>query len=203
MERAPGEVTLLLNEIAKGNQHALDRLIPLIYDELHRLAARCMRQERADHTLQPTALVHEAYLKLVGQRTTNWENRTHFFAVAAQLMRRILIDHAKRHLRAKRGGAEQKVSLDEVFLFSEDKSAALLALDESLTRLGKIDPRQSQIVELRYFAGLTIEETATALDVSPKTVKRDWSVAKAWLYGDLKACHEPASRKMGTGQGSV
>ncbi len=186
MERAPGEVTLLLKEIAKGNQDALTRLIPLIYDELRRIAARCMRRERQDHTLQPTALVHEAYLKLVGQHTANWESRAHFFAVAAQLMRRILIDHANRHLRAKRGGAEQKVSLDEVFLFSEDKSAELLALDQSLARLAKIDPRQSRVVELRYFSGLMVEEVAKVLDVSEKTVKRDWSVAKAWLYADLK-----------------
>jgi RNA polymerase sigma-70 factor, ECF subfamily len=199
MERAPGEVTLLLREITKGNQQALDRLIPLIYDELHRLAARCMRQERADHTLQTTALIHEAYLRLVGRRTVNWESRAHFFAAAAQLMRRILIDHAKHHLRAKRGGASQRVSLDEVFLFFEDKSAELVALDESLARLAIIDPQQSRIVELRYFGGLTIEETAKVLGVSPKTVKRDWSVAKAWLYGDLKACHEPASGKMGRG----
>jgi len=203
MERAPGEVTLLLKEVTKGNQRALERLIPLIYDELHRLAARCMRQERADHTLQPTALVHEAYLRLVGKRTVNWESRAHFFAAAAQLMRHILIDHAKHHLRAKRGGEHRKVSLDEALLFSEDKSAELVALDESLARLANIDPRQSRIVELRYFGGLTIEETAKILDVSPKTVKRDWTVAKAWLYGDLKACHEPASGKMGRGQGAV
>jgi RNA polymerase sigma factor (TIGR02999 family) len=203
MDRAPGEVTLLLREITEGNQHALDRLMPLIYGELHRLAARCMRQERADHTLQPTALIHEAYLKLVGRRTVKWESRAHFFAAAAQLMRRILMDHAKHHLRAKRGGAPQKISLDEVYLFSEDKSAGLVALDASLARLAITDPRQSRIVELRYFGGLTIEETATVLDISPKTVKRDWSVAKAWLYGDLKACHEPTSGKMGRSQGAV
>ena len=203
MERGPGEVTLLLGEITEGNQHALDRLMPLIYDELHRLAARCMRQERADHTLQPTALIHEAYLRLVGRRTVKWESRAHFFAAAAQLMRRILIDHAKHHLRAKRGGAPQKISLDEVYVFSEDKSADLVALDESLARLAITDPQQSRIVELRYFGGLTIEETAKVLDISPKTVKRDWSVAKAWLYGDLKAYHEPTSGKMGRGQGAL
>jgi RNA polymerase sigma factor (TIGR02999 family) len=192
-----------MREITKGNHQALDKLIPLIYDELHRLAARCMRQERADHTLQATALIHEAYLRLVGRRTVNWESRAHFFAAAAQLMRRILIDHAKHHLRAKRGGAQQKVSLDEVFLFSGDKSAHLVALDESLARLATIDLRQSRIVELRYFGGLTIEETAKVLDVSAKTVKRDWSVAKAWLYGDLKACHELTSGTMGKSQSAV
>src|SRR6516162_2046058 len=166
MERGPGEVTLLLGEITEGNQHALDRLMPLIYDELHRLAARCMRQERADHTLQPTALIHEAYLRLVGRRTVKWESRAHFFAAAAQLMRPILIDHAKHHLRAKRGGAQQKGSLDEIFLFSGDKAGHLVALDESLARLAAIDLRQSRIVELRYFGGLTIEETAKVLAVS-------------------------------------
>jgi RNA polymerase sigma factor (TIGR02999 family) len=163
--------------------------MPLIYDELRRLAASYMRRERADHTLQATALVHEAYLKLVEQRSVDWQSRAHFFGVAAQLMRRILVDHARGHSRQKRGGEQQKVSLDEAFVFSERQADEIVAVDDSLNVLARIDPRQARVVELRFFGGLSVEEAADVLGISPKTVKREWSVAKAWLYADLKERH--------------
>ena len=161
----------------------------MIYQELHRLAVGHLRRERPDHTLQPTALVHEAYIKLVAQRNADWQSRVHFFAVASKLMRRILIDYARRHLRVKRGGRQAKLSLDEVLLVSPDRPDKVLALDESLTRLEKLDARQGRIVELRYFGGLTVEEAAEILGVSPTTVRREWTSAKAWLYGELKERH--------------
>jgi RNA polymerase sigma-70 factor, ECF subfamily len=179
------DVSILLAEVTKGNQDAIPKLVPLVYDEMRRLANRYMRRERTNHTLQATALVHEAYLKLVEQRS-DWRSRAHFFAVAAQVMRHILIDHARGHTRAKRGGAKEAVALDEALVFSEEKSAELLAVDEAMQRLAKLDPRQSKIVEMRFFGGLTVEETAEALGISPITVKRDWSLARAWLYGDLE-----------------
>jgi RNA polymerase sigma-70 factor, ECF subfamily len=179
------DVTLLLAEVAKGNEQAASKLVPLIYDEMRRLAGRYMRRERADHTLQATALVHETYVKLVEQRS-DWQSRAHFFGVAAQVMRNILIDYARGHLRAKRGGDKREVSLDEALVFSPQKSEDLLAVDEALQRLAKLDPRQSKIVEMRFFGGLTVEETAEALGISPITVKREWSLARAWLYGELE-----------------
>ncbi len=189
MEPPSADVTLLLTQVANGNQDAAARLIPLVYEELHRLAERRLRLERPNHTLQPTALVHEAYLKLVAQRNANWQSRAHFFALASQLMRRILVDYARSRLRAKRGGKQVKLPLDEALLFTEDRCDELLALDESLERLEKLDARQSRIVELRFFGGLTVEEAAEVLGISPKTVKREWSTAKAWLYGELKERH--------------
>jgi RNA polymerase sigma factor (TIGR02999 family) len=186
MENAREDVTVLLAQLAQGNQEVTPKLIPLVYDELRRLAGGYMRRERSDHTLQATALVHEAYLKLVEQRAVNWQSRAHFFGIAAQLMRRILIDHARGHLRDKRGGGVIPVPLEEVLVFAPEQSSELVKLDQSLERLAKLDPRQSKIVELRFFGGLTVEQTAEVLGVSPKTVKRDWSVAKAWLHGDLK-----------------
>jgi RNA polymerase sigma-70 factor (ECF subfamily) len=162
-----------------------------------------MRRERTDHTLQPTALVHEAYLKLVEQRNVNWQGRAHFFAIAAQVMRRILIDHARGHLREKRGAGERPVPLDEALVFAPEQSLELVKLDESLDRLAKLDARQSKIVELRFFGGLTVEQTAEALGISPKTVKRDWSVAKAWLHGDLKVNHGDSTRKLGNDKAAV
>jgi RNA polymerase sigma-70 factor (ECF subfamily) len=180
------DVTSLLKKLAGGNQEAASELIPVIYQELHRLAARHLRHERQDHTLQPTALVNEAYIKLVAQRNADWQSRAHFFAVASNLMRRILVDYARRQLRAKRGGKLTKLSLDDVVLTSPDRPAKLLALDESLTRLEKLDRRQSRIVELRYFGGLTVEEAAEILGMSPTTVRREWASAKAYLYGELK-----------------
>ena len=179
-------VTDLLVHWSEGDQEALNKLIPLVYDELHKLASRYLRRERREHTLQTTAVVHEAYLKLVNQRDANFENRLHFFAVAAQIMRRILVDYARRHHASKRGGDLYKLSLDEALVTSEEKGADLLALDEALERLAAIDPRQSRVVELRIFAGLTLEETAQALNISPSTVRREWSTAKAWLHRQIK-----------------
>jgi RNA polymerase sigma-70 factor, ECF subfamily len=163
--------------------------MPLMYDELRRLAATYMQRERTDHTLQPTALVHEAYLRLIEQRETTWKNRAHFFGVAAQLMRRILVDHARSRLRDKRGGELQKVSLDEGLVFSTDRSAELVELDGALSRLEKLDARQCRVVELRFFGGLTVDEAAEALQTSPRTVEREWNFAKAWLYLELHGEH--------------
>jgi len=186
MGSASPDVTLLLTELAHGNQEAGEKLVPLVYEELKSLARSYMRRERPDHTLQTTALVHEAYLRMVRQRTVDWQNRSHFFGIAAQLMRRILIDHARGHLRAKRGGAQEILPLDGAIVFSPEHSAELVKLDHALERLSKLDARQSRIVELRFFGGLTVEETAEFLGISPKTVKRDWSVAKAWLHAELR-----------------
>jgi RNA polymerase sigma-70 factor, ECF subfamily len=183
------EVTVLLGKLTSGNERAAAKLMPLVYDELRRLAGGYMRRERSDHTLQATALVHEAYLRLVEQRSVNWQGRAHFFGIAAQMMRRILIDHARAHLRDKRGAGEKAVPLDEALIFAPEQSSELVKLDQALERLAKLDPRQSKIVELRFFGGLTVEQTAEVLGISPKTVKRDWSMAKAWLHGDLKAVH--------------
>jgi RNA polymerase sigma-70 factor (ECF subfamily) len=186
MVAASSDVSLLLAELSNGNQAAGEKLVPLVYDELKRLARSYMRRERTNHTLQTTALVHEAYLKLVKQRAVNWQGRSHFFGIAAQLMRRILIDHARGHLREKRGGVKEVLPLDEAIVFAPEHSHELVKLDEALERLAKLDGRQSRIVELRFFGGLSVEETAEFLEISPKTVKRDWSVAKAWLHGELR-----------------
>ena len=202
MDASREDVTVLLTALTKGNQEAASRLIPLVYNELRRLASRYMRRERSDHTLQATALVHEAYLKLVEQQV-DWQGRAHFFGVAAQMMRRILIDHARGHLRDKRGGGERPVPLDEALVFSPEQSSELVRLDQSLERLAKLDPRQSKIVELRFFGGLTVEQTAEILGISAKTVKRDWSVAKAWLHGDLKTDHGDSAQQLGGSQRAV
>ncbi len=203
MEPPSVDITLLLRQVANGNQDAAARLIPLVYEELHRLAERRLRLERPDHTLQPTALVHEAYLKLVAQRNVNWQSRAHFFALGSQLMRRILVDYARGRLRAKRGGKQARLPLDKVFIISRGRCDELLALDESLERLGKLDARQSRVVELRFFGGLTVEEAAKVLGVSSKTVKREWSMAKAWLYGEMKERHGHDARKLGKNKGAV
>lgn len=179
------DVTSLLKKLADGNQEAASELIPVIYQELHRLAVGHLRHERPDHTLQPTALVHEAYIKLVGQRNAAWQSRVHFFAVASTVMRHILVDYARRQHRAKRGGRQEKLSPDEVLLVTLDRPDKILALHECLTRLEKLDGRQVRIIELRYFGGLTVEETAEVLGVSLTTVRREWTSAKAWLYGEL------------------
>jgi RNA polymerase sigma factor (TIGR02999 family) len=183
------DVTVLLAQLVQGDPQAASRLVPLVYSELRQMAARYMRRERVDHTLQTTALVHEAYLKLVDQSSANWQNRAHFFGVASQVMRHILIDHARANMREKRGGGCQVIALDEGLVFSPEQSEELLEVDAALQRLAELDPRQGKIVELRFFGGLTVEETAAALGISPKTVKRDWSVAKAWLHGELKQSH--------------
>ena len=178
-------VTALLHEWGRGDRGALDRLMPVIYDELRHQAARYLRQERPGHTLQTTALIHEAYLRLVDQKNVSWQNRAHFFAIAAQLMRRILVDHARQRQAAKRGGAALRLTLDEAMALSEEPDVNLVALDEALNRLAVIDPQQSRVVELRFFSGLSVEETAEALRISPRTVKRDWNVAKAWLRREI------------------
>jgi RNA polymerase sigma-70 factor (ECF subfamily) len=179
------EVTQLLKDWSGGDEGALGKLIPLVQPELHRLAQRYMSRERGGHTLQTTALLNEAYLRLVDDPTRNWQNRTHFVAATAQLMRRIMVDHAREHRSLKRGGGALKVSLDDTALVTETRSKELLALDEALERLAAQDPRKSKIVELRYFGGLTVEETAAFLKLSDRTVKREWRMAKVWLYRAL------------------
>jgi RNA polymerase sigma factor (TIGR02999 family) len=179
---APGDVTSLLLDWNRGRAEALEELMPVVYEELRRLAKAHLGRERRDHTLQPTDLVHEAYLKLVDQRHVDWKNRAHFFAVAARLMRRVLVDHARARLAQKRGGGATRVAFDETISLGTDASdVMLLALDDALTELGTLDVRQARTVELRYFAGLTVDEAAEALGVSGMTVKRDWTVARAWL----------------------
>jgi RNA polymerase sigma-70 factor (ECF subfamily) len=203
VEPQPTDVTLLLKQVANGDQQAAAQLIPLVYEELHRVAENRLRLERPDHTLQPTALVHETYLRLVAQRDANWQNRAHFFAVASRLMRRILVDYARGRLRDKRGGRQVKLPLDKVLITSRRRCDELLALDESLGRLEKLDPRQSRVVELRFFGGLSVEEVSRVLGVSSKTVKREWSMAKAWLYGELKERHGHDARELGKNKGAV
>ena len=175
------EATQLLIDWSNGNRDAAAGLMPLVYDELRRLARSYLQRERPDHTLQATGLVHEAYLRLVDQTSTSWQNRAHFFGVAAQLMRRILVDHARRHATAKRGGAHTQVEFNEALGHSVSRSVDVIALDDALQDLVKLNPQHSQIVELRFFGGLTIEEVAEVLGVSPRTVQRDWRMARAWL----------------------
>jgi len=182
----PGEVTRLLGEWGAGDREALNELMPLVYDELRRVAHHHMAHERPGHTLQATELVNEVYLKLKDARGSRWQNRGQFFAVAAQMMRFILVDYARRHARAKRGGGEHRVTLDEAMVVSEDKSDEMLALDEALQKLEQFDKRKSQIATMRFFAGLTIEQTAEALSISPETVMRDWRLARAWLQNELE-----------------
>jgi RNA polymerase sigma-70 factor (ECF subfamily) len=185
VEPAP-DVTLLLNKLAAGDQKAAAELVPLVYEELRRLAARHLAHERSDHTLQATALVHEAYVKLAAQKDAKWQNRAQFFGVASQAMRRILVDYARGKQRIRRGGKQQKVSFDDVSLVSPSRTEEVLAVHESLSRLEALDARQARIVELRYFGGLTVEEIAEVVGISAKTVIRELNVAKAWLYGDLR-----------------
>ena len=183
---SPQEVTQLLAAWGKGDPSALDKLLPLVHSELRRIAQRQMSQERPGHTLQATALVNEAYLKLAGQQGFDWQNRAHFFAVCAQVMRHILIDHARAHARDKRGGGVVKVSLNDALVVAEDQASHFIALDEALRVLERLDPQKGKIVELRYFGGLSVEESAEVLRISPETVKRDWKLAKAWLLRELR-----------------
>jgi RNA polymerase sigma factor (TIGR02999 family) len=183
---AQQEVTRLLIRLTDGDGAVLDDLLPVVYAELRRLAGNYLRRERAGHTLQPTALVHEAYLRLVDQTQVQWQNRAHFFGVAAQMMRRILVDHARSQQAEKRGGSIQKLALDENIDVSGERAADLVSLDEALERLAELDPQKSRIVELRFFTGLSVEETAEVLGVSAPTVKRQWRMAKAWLYGQVQ-----------------
>jgi RNA polymerase sigma factor (TIGR02999 family) len=194
MSQAPENVTQLLIDWSKGDKAALDALLPAVYQELRHQAARYLRRERAGHTLQTTALIHEAYIKLIDQRNVHWQNRAHFFGIAAQAMRRILVDHARAKNRAKRGGSDIRVSFNEANLVGQQQDLDIEALDEALTRLSKIDEQQSRIVELRFFSGLTVEETAEVLGISPATVKRDWSMAKAWLHREISTEVEHGKR---------
>ena len=178
------DVSVLLRAWSGGDQSALEKLTPIVYSELHRLARGYMRRERPGHSLQATALVNEAYMRLVGYTRMRWQDRAHFFAVAAQVMRRILVEHARRH-NLKRGGDVPHVSLDEAALVGADDDVDLVALDDAMSALARLDPRKVQVVEMRFFGGLSVDETAHVLDVSPVTVKRDWRAAKAWLYREL------------------
>jgi RNA polymerase sigma factor (TIGR02999 family) len=185
-ERKAAAITQMLREWSDGKAEALENLLPLVYAELHRQAASFLRKERPGHTLQTTALINEAYLKLIDRRSVNWQNRAHFFAVAAQAMRRILVDYARAKHRKKRGGNDIKLSLDGVTLLaSKEKGIDLVALDEALDKLGERDKQQAHVVELRYFSGLSLEETAEVLHVSRATVARDWESARAWLHREL------------------
>ena len=186
MSQTSTNVTQLLREWNRGSSEALEKLIPIIYEELRARAARYLRRERPGHTLQTTALVHEAYLRLAGAQDLPWQNRTHFFAIAATLMRRILVEHARKKAASKRGGADVRLTLDESLAMTDRAQGVdVIAVDEALDRLAAVDAQQARVVELRFFSGLSVEETAEALGVSPRTVKRDWAVAKAWLHREL------------------
>jgi RNA polymerase sigma factor (TIGR02999 family) len=185
MTRTPHEVTQLLVAWGDGDQSALDKLMPLVYDELHRMAHRYMAQERPEHTLQTSALVNEAYVRLIDQKNVHWQNRAQFFGIAATSMRRILVGYARRRKRVKRGAGALQVSLDEAAILSNERASEMVAIDEALEKLAAVDPRKSQVVELRFFGGLSIDETAEVLHVSPGTVMRDWTLAKAWLRQEI------------------
>lgn len=180
------EITNALAELANGGRDGLDRLLPVVYDELYRLARRQLRDERADHTLGATALVHEAYIKLSGLDRMRWQNRAHFMAVAAQAMRRVLVNYATARGAQKRGGKMERIPLDDVILLTAERGGELIALDDALTRLAEHNARHARIIECRFFAGMSIEETAEALDIAPVTVKRDWTIARAWLHRELE-----------------
>jgi RNA polymerase sigma-70 factor, ECF subfamily len=181
----PGEITRVLAQLKQGNKAAADDLVPLVYPHLRKLASYYMRRERPDHTLQATGLVHEAFIRILKQENLAWEDRNHFFGVAAGLMRRILVDYARAHRAGKRGGTQRDLPLDEALVFASERSSELIALDDALKLLAEWDPRQSRIVELRFFAGLTEEEIAEVVGISARTVKRDWAAARAWLHGEL------------------
>ena len=183
---AEHDVTRLLNQWAAGDQNAIDQLLPLVYRELHKMAKRYMAQQAPGHTLQTTAVINEAYLKLAAGAEPDWENRAHFFGVAAKAMRHVLVDHARHHHAAKRGGEVQMVPLDDNLAISAGAGSEMIALDEALTSLAKLDARKSQVVELRYFGGLSVEDTARTLKISPETVARDWKFAKAYLQGEIR-----------------
>jgi RNA polymerase sigma factor (TIGR02999 family) len=185
LDQPSHDVTRLLHDWSEGDEGAAERLMPLVYDELRRLARNYLRRERPDHTLQPTALVNEAYLKLVDQSRVNWQNRHHFYGIAAQMMRRVLVDHAREHAAEKRGGPRRKVSLDEANIPTGERAADLVALDEALQKLSEVFPRKGRVVELRFFGGFSVEESAEILGVSDKTVMREWESAKLWLYREL------------------
>lgn len=192
------DIPQLLTAWSNGDHDALNQLMPLVYDELHQMAHRYLRRERSDHTLQTTALVNEAYLKMVGQKELQWQSRAHFFAVASNIMRQILVDYARTQNRARRGGGAQQVPLDEALVVSNGRAAELLLLDDALNSLAKFDARKSRIAELRYFGGLSVEETALVLNVSAVTVMREWRVTKAWLLQEMSKGGPDAAGKMAT-----
>ena len=185
MDSGPPTITQLLVEWSEGNEQALGELTPLIYGELRQMARTYLRRERSDHTLQATALVHEAYLRLIDQHSVSWQNRAHFFGIASQMMRRILVNHAVAKAAEKRGGGGERLSLDEATVFTDQRDVDLIALDEALEELERLDSQQTRIVEMRFFGGLSIVEIAEALKISPATVKRDWTTAKLWLRRQL------------------
>ncbi|MEO5716967.1 MAG: sigma-70 family RNA polymerase sigma factor [Chthoniobacterales bacterium] len=185
-DEVPPEITQLLAHWSAGDADAAAHLMPVVYAELRRLARQYLYRERGDHTLQPTALVHEVYLRLAGQKNVQWENRAQFFAIASRLMRRILVDHARAHVAQKRGGHAEKVELSEALLPPEERAENLLALDDALTQLATVHERKSRVVELRFFGGLTVEETAEAMGLNSATVRRDWTFAKAWLHRTIR-----------------
>jgi RNA polymerase sigma factor (TIGR02999 family) len=180
-----GEVTLLLNAMQNGDPTATEKLLPLVYTELHRLAASYMGRERAGHTLQPTALINETYLRLTGD-TINWQNRAHFIGVAANIMRRVLVDHARAHKAGMRGGNLQRVELEEGLAITKERSSEMLVLDDALHELEKVNPRQAKVVEMRYFAGLSVEEIAAILQIGPRSVEREWASARVWLFERMR-----------------
>jgi len=194
MAAIPEEITRLLINWSKGDKSALDDLIPLVYPELRRLARMHMRRENSAHTLQTSAVINEAYLRLVNQQDVKWQDRAHFFAFAAQIMRHILVDHARRHRRNKRRGGTEHVPLDEATVVCDERASELIALDDTLNRLAEIDPRKSQVVELRFFAGLTVEETAEVMKLAPITIMREWRAAKAWLGREISGEGKDSSR---------
>lgn len=194
-----GDVSKLLRSWSDGDQGALEKLTPIVFDELHRLALRYMKRERPGHSLQATALVNEAYMRLVDYKRMKWQNRAHFFAVSAQLMRRILVEHARRH-NLKRGAGVQRVPLDEAAVVGVDRALDLVALDDAMNALARLDARKVQVVEMRFFGGLNVEETAEVLHVSPVTVMRDWSTAKAWLHRELTGRTNDGTRTVETGR---
>ncbi len=179
-------VTQLLKNLQTGDKSVLDELFPLVYRELKQLAAAQLRNEREDHTLQPTALVHEAYLRLIEQHSVDWQNRAHFFSIASEMMRRILVNHAINHQAKKRGNGETKIALDEAVSFASDRDINLIDLDTALSKLAELDERQARIVEMKFFGGLSTEEVAAVLEISDRTVKREWRSAKIWLYEEIK-----------------
>lgn len=181
-----GQVTLLLKAMNQGDKSAADQLLPLVYAELHRLAAGYMRRERRDHTLQPTALINQAYLRIAQQDHMEWQNHAHFIGFAANVMRRVLVDHAREHHAAMRGGKRVRVDLDEGIAVSKEPSTEILILEQALTRLEKLNPRQAKVVEMRYFGGMSVEEVASVLGIAPRSVKRDWALARLWLFEEIQ-----------------
>jgi RNA polymerase sigma-70 factor, ECF subfamily len=186
MPSTDGQVTLLLKAMNRGDKSAADQLLPIVYSELHRLAKSYMSRERRDHTLQPTALINQAYLRIAQQEHMEWQNHAHFIGFAANVMRRVLVDHARERNAAMRGGGRMRVELDDGIAASPETSAEILQLEEALTRLEQLNPRQAQVVEMRYFGGLSVEEVASILGIAPRSVKRDWALARMWLYQEIQ-----------------